>query len=89
MLYCDRGAANLLLGQLLENHESMGKAEKHYISAIQYFNKAIGQSPSYVKAYKYRGLARQRIGLKKEADADSDTVDRLTRAGYGEINDTR
>ena len=80
--YLNRGAAILQLGKLLENHEGIGKAEKYYISAIQDFNKAIGQSPSYVRAYKYRGVAKQEIGLQKEADADFDTADRLTRAGY-------
>lgn len=75
--YLNRGAANFKLGELLENHEGMKKAEKHYTSAIQDFNEAIGRDPNYVSAYRYRGVARQKIGQQKEAHADFNTADRL------------
>ena len=76
-LYNIRGSAKIELGKIETNRGSSKKAESLYESAIEDFDQIIKVNSGHAKAYYKRGIAKEVLGRKDEAEADFDKAKAL------------
>ncbi len=77
--YRNRGDAKFYFGEFETDQGNMEQAENHYRDAVEDYTEAINLKSDCAFAYHNRGLAKQTLGLQKEAQADLDKAAELNR----------
>lgn len=77
--YRNRGDAKFYFGEFETDQGNTEQAENHYRDAVEDYTEAINLKSDCAFAYHNRGLARQTLGLQKEAQADFDKAAELNR----------
>ena len=77
--YKNRGDVKFLLGESETFQGNTAQAESHYRAAIKDYTETINLNSDYAVAYYGRGLARQALGLQKEAQVDLEKSTELNR----------